>query len=816
MKLININFVLIILVLVFVNSNNFVVSQAPRCKTTKNVYQGDARGKFNGMRSTKDVNWWFLQQLSGDNGGAIYTDSSLSGEKIISEINNYYTKNSDKIPNPITITYEQILNNNYNSIAYNNEPRHKVKEVNGVVYTDPTTRGDPGTGAHAKGFFIWNNQGGIHVIHSYPQSPVNDSADEFFEKGIEFNLGQHSVCINLSPDELDIIPKLLIYGDFIINEINGKNIRDITHKLSGLTKFNDIRTRVGPLIDTIAFTKNEIASFKKLKKTFDIFDQKIFDTIIFDPITKHWSKNTIEISKWSTIASLVSNNDFSSFDFQRKNVNDCIHYNKVMDQSNGDGQYFVQTSNNKIHKKKTSYPLSKRGFNMIWDYIADYYYNNHQKTGKWLINTMQRGGSKNGDKMAKPSDKMNIVSRTDAPWSVSKSTTDGAQHSKISYLVDITGNIFCIGDLNWQGKQESRGGCAFCSKKLDYLAEYYERRVTVIADPPTAQRYDRFGPEVIPFGTAGFPLDFTNIYTGLENKGFFSAANRPVMEIKKLNQTNNQYESFNPKVIIDTEGKKPSVDYDTNGSFAYNYANLINNFNGVLGEIYIPMKLNRIQAATPTFDIDQKIGLFVFPILKDEIIFCDYNDHHCNYNHDNHLLIKDLVFRFEMQDYKAITPRLSETNGQTRSRKMNVIFNPTIYNSVPLSIIDKTIALFKLEKDIKTIYDHFGIVRQTPIRFINIDLTEIDSQRILIGNSQYCGDVDIIYYNENCYDFLVYCLSEKYAVINNGIYNGRVDGFSAPTNVIMGAIWPNGFPSICFKLDVPDMISQSQTMNDDS
>ncbi|EGC30577.1 hypothetical protein DICPUDRAFT_157681 [Dictyostelium purpureum] len=797
------------LVLFFVNSNNFVVSQAPRCITTENVYQGDARNKYNGMIPTKDVDWWFLQQLSGEDGGAIYTDSYLSGVKIISEINNYYTKNNNNIPNPVTKTYEQILgNNNYNSIVYNNEPRPTVKKVNGVVYNDPTTSDDPGKGAHAKGFFIWNNLGGIHVIHSYPKSPVRDGAGEFFDKGNEQNLGQHSVCINLSSDELDIIPKLLIYGDFIINAINGKNLRDITNKLSSLTEFNEIRARVGPLIGTDNFSNSEIASFGTIKKTFDQFDLRIFKTLIFDPITNHWSKNSIQLLKWSTVAKLISNKDFSSFDFTAVGDRDCIHYNKVMDQSNGDGQYFVQTSNNYIHEKKAQYPLSKRGFNMIWDYIADYYYNNHQKTGKWLINTMQKGGEKNKNQMAKPSDKMNLVSRTDAPWSVSEYTTDGAQHSKISYLVDSTGNLFCIGDLNWQGKQESRGGCAFCSKKLDYLAEYYERRVTVIADPPVTPAYQTFGPEVIPFGTAGFKIDFTGIYSSLENNGFYPVAERPVMEIKKLNQQNNQYESFNPKVIIDTETTKPSVDYGTDGSLTYNNNIKIKNFNSLLKGIYIPMKLKNIQTATRTFEIDQKIGLFLSPILKDEIIFCDFDDPHCDYNHNNHLLIKDLAFRFQMEDYAGITQRNQEAIGQTRNRKINVIFRPTISNSAPLSIIDETIALVKLEKDIKTIYQYFGIVRQTPIRFINVDVTDKDIQRILIEDRLSCGNGDIIYYNENCYDFLVYCLSENFAVTNNGIYNHRVDGFSAPTDAIMGAIvWPNGTPSTCFIPDEPDMIT---------
>ncbi|EGC31731.1 hypothetical protein DICPUDRAFT_156371 [Dictyostelium purpureum] len=655
--------------LMFVIANtNFVVSQAPRCKTTQNVYQGEASAEYTSMTSKIDVDWWFLQQLSGDDGGAIYTDSNLSDKKIISEINNYYTKNNNKIPNPVTITYEQILNNNnnYNSIAYNNEPRHKVKKVKGVIVsTDPTTRDDPGTGAHAKGFFIWNSQGGIHVIHSYPQSPVKDSAEE-----------------------LDIIPKLLIYGDFIINAINGINIKNITHKLSSLSEFTQIGALVGPLINTTGFTEAEIAVFNETRKTFDKFDKEVFDKFIFDVNTKHWSKNKIELSKWSKVASLISNSDFSSVDFKKKDDNDCVHYNMVMNHSDSTGQYFVQTSNNNIHLNKTGYPLSKRKFNMIWDYIADYYLTNHGKNNvTWLINTMQRGGSRNRDKMAIPSPIINIVSRTDAPWSVSKFTTDGAQHSKISYLVDITGNLFCIGDLNWQGKQESRGGSAFCSKKLDYLAEYYERRVTIIADPPTTSNYNKFGPEVIPFGTAGFQLDFTTIFTDLEKKGFYEVNKIPLIEIKQLNKSSNQYESFNPKVLIDTTPTKPSVDYDIDGSFTFNYTKNITAFNSEIKEIYIPLKLKSLQPASQTFETDQKIGLFVSPILKDEIIFCNFNDLHCTYNHENHLLIKNLTFIFKMGDYKGITPTPKETSSQTRGRKMKVIFSPTISIQAPLMII---------------------------------------------------------------------------------------------------------------------------------
>ncbi|EGC30627.1 hypothetical protein DICPUDRAFT_157624 [Dictyostelium purpureum] len=817
---IKIIYIVIILILLFFNGNSFVVSLAPKCKTTKNVYQGEASSKYSGGKNNIiDVEWWFLQQLSDIDGGAIYTDSSLSGKETISEINNYYTKNDNGIPNPVTVTYEQILdhNNNYYSIVYNNEPPNKINN-------DPTT-GNDHIGAHAKGFFIWNMEGGIHVIHSYPKSPVKGTAGEFFVKRmIKKNMGQHSVCINLSPNELDIIPKLLIYGDFDINAINGVFIRDITNKLSSVSNFKGIQTRingVGQFIDITAFTEAQNTSLAAMEKKFASFDEEIFDKLIFDPKTKHWSKDKIELSKWSTVASLISNFDFSSYDFtaaEKKNgVKDCIHYNKVMDQSNGDGQYFVQTTNTHIHDKKDkdqSYPLTKRGFNMIWDYIADYYSTNHRKTGKWFINTMQKGGISGNDKMAMPSNLMNLVIRTDAPWSVSKSTTDGSQHSKLSYLVDRRGNLFC------KYFKESRGGSAFCSKNLDYLAEYYERRVTFIADPPVNNDYDRFGGEVLPFSSFGFQIDFSKITNDLQTNGIDITKRIPLMEFK-LKDQKNAYKSFNPRIFIDTE-TKPSIIYDKTGGFTYDSKKLIKGFNSEIKEIYVPLKLvyvsNNQEPSKFTYETAESFSLFISPSIKNEIILCDEKNIKCDYDYMEQLFVYDLKITFEMGNFKILT---NNKIGHLKQDKIALILKSE--KKIDFKILNnedtsRTINQIILVNDIKSIFKYFEIERETPIRFIKSDkLIKKNDQIELIEDSKKCkADDNSVFYDENCYDFLVFCLSDNYASKNKGAYNKNIDDFDKLTNPIMDAISWTETPKRCLiqnNNEETDKKSQSQKPN---
>ncbi|KAM9955177.1 hypothetical protein ACTFIR_002878 [Dictyostelium discoideum] len=184
---------------------SIIKSQPPRC-LYNDIY---AKSSNPSLKPAENyVDWWIYEHFNqpGDkgSGSSFYTDSNLKNknEKIL-ELGSYNMRAKGQV-SPITQTFEQAKGNKFSSIIYNNAF-------------------DDGEGsAHEKGFFIWNEGGGIHVIHSVPYTP--QKMDDFFLHTSKDTHLQHSICITLKSDELDIIPKYLIYTNPAIKAINSQVI----------------------------------------------------------------------------------------------------------------------------------------------------------------------------------------------------------------------------------------------------------------------------------------------------------------------------------------------------------------------------------------------------------------------------------------------------------------------------------------------------------------------------------------------------------------------------------------------------------------
>ncbi|KAK5579861.1 hypothetical protein RB653_009549 [Dictyostelium firmibasis] len=390
------------------------------------------------------VDWWIYEHFN--KGGAFYTDSNLkTKEKKVLELPDFNMRDKTT-SSPITNTYDQIKNSDFSSIAYND---NYGKSLGGSQ--------DSGGSAHAKGFFIWNEAGGIHVIHSIPETP--QKSDHFFLDTSTDLYMQHSICITLKKEELDVIPKYLIYTNPMISLMNTKifgpkSLSKINS--DSLSKFNAIN------INKNTVPINNISTIK----TFTEMDTIIEDNFITNSILP----KEIKILQWAQLAlhikgnlEFTSDNSFKSMHYYKSNINTF-------------GEYFVQTAiesiNSRIISTRNVNFAPMNNIEIIWQYIGKQY----SDFSKWISQTMT---SDNG--FPKIDNIYSITYRLNYPFLNTKPKRSASKdHSKLMYGISDDGSqkILCLGDLNWQFVQDSRGGGAFCMKDVGYLVDYMKRHVS--------------------------------------------------------------------------------------------------------------------------------------------------------------------------------------------------------------------------------------------------------------------------------------------------------------------------------------------------
>ncbi|EAL61947.1 hypothetical protein DDB_G0291033 [Dictyostelium discoideum AX4] len=465
---------LIKIFLLFILFSIIKCQQVPRC-LYNDIY---AKSSNPSLKPAENyVDWWIYEHFNkpGDkgSGSSFYTDSNLKNknEKIL-ELSKYNMRVKDQV-SPITQTFGQANGNIFSSISYNNAF-------------------DDGKGsAHAKGFFIWNEHGGIHVIHSIPYTP--QEIDDFFLHSSEDSYLQHSICITLKPNELDIIPKYLIYTNPAIKAINnhkfdkGKMLSKLL--ATSLTGINDVDETK---LDTV--TDDDL----KKKKYFSEIDEIIKKNFFVGSTLSR----KIKILQWAKLAGHISENFEFSSDANFKSSH-YYHVNKY-----SFGEYFVQTS---LPQKKgiIAEPSSKNfaqmnNIELLWQYIGKYYKN----ISKWMSQTMTSNTIKGFANNVVSGTSFSIALRLNYPFiDVNPQRSSSKDHSKLMYGTSDDGQqkTFCLGDLNWQRGQESRGGGAYCMDGIGYLVDYMERHVTWIRKDIT-YNIAKLG---VPQSTIGTEIDFS-------------------------------------------------------------------------------------------------------------------------------------------------------------------------------------------------------------------------------------------------------------------------------------------------------------------
>ncbi|KAM9983805.1 hypothetical protein ACTFIY_000541 [Dictyostelium cf. discoideum] len=757
----------VIVLYLFVLISHIYCIDPPKCITTKNVYR-DSQVFIEGDEVTieKNVEWWFLEQL-GHSKGAIYTDNTFKGGN--SEINEKanYNIRDPREPNPITSTYQQSLPDKSKKIIYNS-----------LTYNDQPSGGDDS--AHAKGFFIWNEEGGIHVIHSVPKSPETgyNPLFNFKEENVNKQHAQHSICITLSKEELVIIPKYIIYSNLNIQTINtvstvsGKKVKRVSYasfysenlqtkvevKSPGVVKLDKIDSKI-----LAGETPKTFEELDVLMKKY-IFVNDIWDGIIY-------------LNKWSQLADLILDKEITSSDTVQNPLETNVHYNKFYDSDKG--RYFIQTTNTNLYKK---YSLKikdthkeKIKFFILWHYIDSFKTNNNNKNFKTMVHTQTKIEAGENE-ISQAVESIYLSYRFETPWSKVISSDSGSDHSKMSYQFNNIdkvnsgggGGTICFGDLNWHGKQEARGGGAFCSDKMKYLSEYFYRRVGIIRHPEKDQFLKKVSLRLN--SIAGQKLNLIELIAKYPKELKEILGDRKLdFETKvKGYGDDEKYYHLNPFIIVyNNEEQKDKL---FSNEYNYGYDN-----------VYIPLITQLKDQATNEYK-SELFDFNVFPSIKGEIILCDDNDDiTCSFEKSkSYQLFKDLY----VESTLTVTSK-KDKNGveHINALTQNTVVEPT---STLSPFPDKIYIDLKTVDLVKELYEKLKFIKNKNIiqlKEVNIkdDLKPFEFPNKIEGDGSDSeeghGDIDyneinkkickaypgvtdskIIKYHPNCQDHLIYCI----------------------------------------------------------
>ncbi|KAM9994756.1 hypothetical protein ACTFIY_000942 [Dictyostelium cf. discoideum] len=706
----------------------FIIFSIIKCQTPPRCLYSDiyAKSSHTNLKPTENyVDWWIYEHFykatkeGKKSGSSFYTDSNLKdqNEKIL-ELSEYDMRAHGN-KSPINKTFEQATDVRYSSIFYNNG------------FKDDYFKGN----AHEKGFFIWNDQGGIHVIHSIPDTP--QKMDNFFLHSSEDKYLQHSICISLTPTELDIIPKFLIYTNPTIVAINSKILP------------YEILSSVPNAVESLKGVRNIDLTEKFATVTdADIEDKKQFtdiDTIIMNEfIVNSILPRNIKIFQWAKLADHVAGNvKFSSNpNFQ------SYHYYKAKQHSFG--EYFVQTP---IPKKKRiiSEPMDPVYADMnniehIWQHIGVYYSN----IKKWMSQTMTKNTGFAKTEVTSSGTSFSITYRLNYPFLfATPQRSASSDHSKLMYGTSNDGKqkIFCLGGLNWQYVQESRGGGAFCMDGVGYLVDYMERHVSW-----TRKGISKSDAIIgIPHSTIGTEIDFSWIMNQMTTLNLDTPMGFEILTPK----TQNPY----PKRIIETE----LSDYITKT------APLLVETDALLGY------------KTEAISID------VFPSIKDRVHICP-NLEICTYESS----VKSNIISNINLIVKSESPRMTITSNanhvitipqELRDHYFSVRATEIIAQSNGINIDTNKIDRFNLLKTQNALIFDFSKNLNTQCKVEGVGEKGIHK----------------VEFHETCIDQLIYCLFNYYewkSILNNNIdpvFDGSIDQASFHNDVtkILNVFFPN-------------------------
>ncbi|KAN0024203.1 hypothetical protein ACTFIV_008603 [Dictyostelium citrinum] len=410
-------------------------------------------------------------------------------------------------------TFNQFQNKGYNYVTYNDQP-------------DEDNSNYP-MGAHSKGFFIWNNDGGIHVTHSITQFPFfktirNDNKIKMgkFERvrddskpGLElfshqtkekkpkeskYQQAQHAYCYPISKEEIKNghIYRHLVLTNSIIGYVNDLAINLCLTTLEQSDYFlNNLNPTEFPRIN---FKKiqdiQEFETRNSIYKNEDIQESQITtailkDVICYNPEDKFplfiLAKHALYFAQYSKKQHLSTpySKDSETLYFYQKHINT--------------NEKNIAQNYNKGFKSAFTKVEIKNIIN-IWSYIStlkmDYENNRVPLLGEFFLQTQHYYDNVKG-KVPNIESYMNLVIAMSTVYEkglIYKIYRD-MDHSKQAFSAikfklhqkdeiepplpkQYFYNWFCVGDNNFVDKQSERGGSVHCFKSTT-LCKFFTKKV---------------------------------------------------------------------------------------------------------------------------------------------------------------------------------------------------------------------------------------------------------------------------------------------------------------------------------------------------
>ncbi|KAM9947717.1 hypothetical protein ACTFIT_001047 [Dictyostelium discoideum] len=438
---------------------------------------------------------WYIYQLPEE--GGIYYWNSFS-DTITEKIGIEYSLRYDS-ESAFLLTFNQMENPDYNYVTYNDHP-------------DETRDKDP-IGGHSKGFFIWNKDGGIHVMHSFTAFPLFRTSrnDETMEKGKfakkpqtgGFNPGlevfnhkdknlrdknpklqqaQYAYCYPISKTGIEVgIYRHLVLTNSVIGYVNGLAVN---WGLSSLELTN--------ILDDLDPAKFPRVSFMRIPDTNDFQKRNIH----YENINIRESQVTAGIVK---DVKILDQND--KFPFKKQHLETL--YNQYSEKLYFYQKQFYNKDNqlgknyiNGVRRYMDPSKLSYKNLINIWTYIStlkmDFGGQQISLLGNFYLQTQHYNDIETG-KVTNLERKVYQVEDITGYAPNNKIITRKKDHSKQAFSViqfkrDFPDEVvptqpnqydyiwFCVGDNNFMEKQAHRGGSVHCFKSPT-LSKFFSKKV---------------------------------------------------------------------------------------------------------------------------------------------------------------------------------------------------------------------------------------------------------------------------------------------------------------------------------------------------
>ncbi|KAM9970170.1 hypothetical protein ACTFIR_002017 [Dictyostelium discoideum] len=454
-----------------------------------------------------DIRKWYIYQLPEE--GGIYYWNSFS-DTITEKIGIKYSLRYDS-ESAFLLTFNQMENPDYNYVTYNDHP-------------DETRDKDP-VGGHSKGFFIWNKDGGIHVMHSITAFPLFRTSrnDKTMEKGNfakkpqtdGFNPGlevfnhknkfmkdkvpksqqaQYAYCYPISKKEIDdgLIYRHLVLTNSIIGYVNGLAVN------WGLSSLE-----VSNILDDLDPAKFPRVSFQRIDNTDEFQKRNIF----YESVNIQLSQITTGII--NEINKLNQNDKFPLFVLAKH----AYYFSQYSKKQHLTTLYTQDSENFYVYQKQYSIIEKQLGKNYItgvrrfmqpsklsandliniWTYISTLKMNFRGQQISLLGNFYLQTQNYYDYETGKVADLVRNVNQVDHLKGENIIITRKKDHSKQAFSViefkrDHPDEVvptqpnqydykwFCVGDNNFMVKQAQRGGSVHCFKSPT-LCKFFSKKV---------------------------------------------------------------------------------------------------------------------------------------------------------------------------------------------------------------------------------------------------------------------------------------------------------------------------------------------------